>query len=125
MLNEKKTDLLLVISGVFIGFINGFLGGGGGTLVVIVLLALLQLSQKQAHATAILVILPVSVLSAVVYFFNGSVDWLPTLYATIGVVGGGICGALLLNKLKGNVIKIIFAIIMLIAAVRMFVGIEL
>ena len=114
---------MLLLSGIGIGFLNGFLGGGGGILVVCVLLAVLQMPQKSAHATAILVILPVSILSAVVYFLNGNVEWEPTLYATIGVVGGGVVGALLLNKLRGSAVKIIFAVIMLLAGVRMFFGV--
>ena len=81
--------LLIVLSGCGIGFINGFLGGGGGVLVVAVFLALYALPQKNAHATALLVILPISLISALVYLLNGSVDWEYTLFATIGVVAGG------------------------------------
>lgn len=71
--------LLIVLSGCGIGFINGFLGGGGGVLVVAVFLALYALPQKNAHATALLVILPISLISALVYLLNGSVDWEYTL----------------------------------------------
>ena len=116
----KKQSCALLVAGVFIGFINGFLGGGGGTLLVVVLLSVLCLHQKEAHATAMLVILPISLLSALIYYLNGNVQWLPTLYVTIGVVAGGIAGAFLLNKLKGGAVKLIFALIMLIAGARMF-----
>lgn len=116
----KKQSYALIISGLIIGFINGFLGGGGGTLLVVVLLIALDLHQKEAHATAMLVILPISLLSAFVYYLNGSVQWLPTLYVTLGVIAGGVAGAFLLNILKGNAVKLIFALIMLIAGVRMF-----
>ena len=110
--------LLIVLSGCGIGFINGFLGGGGGVLVVAVFLALYALPQKNAHATALLVILPISLISALVYLLNGSVDWEYTLFATIGV--GGAAGALLLNRLSGNVVKLIFSLLLLASGVRMF-----
>ncbi len=116
----KQQSYALLIAGILIGFINGFLGGGGGTLLVVVLLAVLNLHQKEAHATAMLVILPISLLSALIYYLNGNVEWQPTLFVTLGVVAGGITGALLLNKLKGSAVKLIFAIIMLIAGARMF-----
>ena len=114
--------LLIVLSGCGIGFINGFLGGGGGVLVVAVFLALYALPQKNAHATALLVILPISLISALVYLLNGSVDWEYTLFATIGVVAGGATtpGALLLNRLSGNVVKLIFSLLLLASGVRMF-----
>ena len=108
--------LLIVLSGCGIGFINGFLGGGGGVLVVAVFLALYALPQKNAHATALLVILPISLISALVYLLNGSVDWEYTLFATIGVAAG----ALLLNRLSGNVVKLIFSLLLLASGVRMF-----
>ncbi|MDD3832260.1 MAG: TSUP family transporter [Clostridia bacterium] len=123
MLSNGKQKLFLILSGIGVGFINGFLGGGGGTLVVVALLSILALSQKQAHATALLIILPISLVSAVVYLINGYFEWKPTLMATIGVIGGGVVGSLLLNKIKGGVVKLIFALITILSAIRMFVAV--
>lgn len=120
MENIKLKALLLIVFGLGIGFVNGFLGGGGGILVVMVLLWLCKLKQKNAHATALLVILPISIVSAIVYLLNGSGDLEKIIYATIGVVFGGVLGAVLLNKLKGEVTKLIFSTILMIAGVRMF-----
>ncbi len=119
-MSKKNKILLLIIGGVLVGFTNGFLGGGGGMLVVPLLLWLCALPQKNAHATALMIILPVSIVSAAVYLINGSGDWHKILFATIGVVGGGLLGALLLNKLKSNFIKFIFSFIMIAAGIRMF-----
>lgn len=115
-----KNKWLIVILGAAIGFVNGFLGGGGGIIAVVVLTYLFMLPQKNAHATALLTILPVTVVSAVVYLINGSVEWLPALYATIGVVAGGALGALILKKLSNNTVKLVFGIILVLAGVRMF-----
>ena len=114
-----KNKWLLLIFSALAGFINGFLGGGGGVLIVTLLLAVVKLHQKHAQATALLVILPLTVVSAVVYLIRGNVDWEPTLWATLGVVVGGVVGALLLSKIKGNVAKIIFALVLVAGGVKM------
>ncbi len=118
-LTTKNKILLLAVGGLA-GFVNGFLGGGGGVAVLAVLLAVLKLHQKSAQATALLVILPLTVVSALVYIFQGSIDWTPTLWATIGVVAGGIVGALLLSKLKSNTAKLIFALVLVAGGIKMF-----
>ena len=114
-----KNKWLLLIFSALAGFINGFLGGGGGVLIVTLLLAVVKLHQKHAQATALLVILPLTVVSAVVYLVRGNVDWEPTMWATLGVVVGGVVGALLLSKIKGNVAKIIFALVLVAGGVKM------
>lgn len=118
-LTAKNKCLVIVLSAVA-GFVNGFLGGGGGVIVVALMLAMLKLHQKNAQATALLVILPLTVVSAIVYLIKGSVEWTPTLWTTLGVIAGGIVGALLLSKLKGNVAKIIFALILIAGGIKMF-----
>ena len=114
-----KNKWILAIFGGLAGFINGFLGGGGGVLVVSLLLTVMALPQKNAQATALLIILPLTIVSAVVYLFKGVVDWEPTLWATLGVVIGGVVGALLLSKLKSDVIKIIFAVVLILGGIKM------
>jgi len=122
---EKKMNLsaknkwILIIFSALCGFINGFLGGGGGVIVVALLLSVVKLNQKYAQATALLVILPLTVVSAIVYLIKGSVEWTPTLWVTLGVVTGGILGALLLSKLKSNVAKIIFAVVLIAGGIKM------
>ncbi len=113
-INGKNKIILLTVGGLA-GFINGFLGGGGGVAVLALLLAVVKLHQKCAQATALLVILPLTVVSAAVYIFQGSVNWQPTLWATFGVV----VGALLLSRLKGNTAKIIFAVVLIAGGIKM------
>ena len=116
---RAKNKIILVTLGALSGFINGFLGGGGGVLVVALLLACLLLPQKNAQATALLIILPLALVSAVVYLWQGNVKWDVTLWTTVGVVAGGIVGALLLSKLKGNTAKIIFALVLIAGGIKM------
>ena len=115
---EAKKVIGLIVAGVFIGVVNGFFGGGGGMICVPALL-LLGLSNKQAQATAILIMLPISIASAIVYYTNGFIEWDKVLFTGIGSVIGGIVGAFLLKKLSNNVLKYVFAVVVMAAGIRM------
>lgn len=119
---NKKSDLteklILLSSGIVVGLINGLFGGGGGMLVVPVLTFLVKKPIKIAHATAILIILPISLASAVVYLLSGRFELFNGLTVGGGVILGGITGALLLGKLNPKVTGLIFSILMLVAGVR-------
>lgn len=120
---EKKKNvkkwLIVISAGMLIGFVNGFFGGGGGMISVPLLEKVLKIDNKKSHATAMAVIFPLSIVSAIVYGLSTRIDWINLLYVTIGVTLGGVLGAVLLNKLNNKVIRIIFIIIMLSAGVRM------
>jgi len=118
-LNEKLRTVLLIFSGILVGLCNGLLGGGGGIICIAVLAPLLRLSAKESHATALFIMLPVTVVSVIVYLVSGRVDWLLTLFATVGIVIGGAIGAKLLRKLRTPVVQIIFALFLIFAGVRM------
>ena len=114
----KKTVLLF---GALIGVINGFFGGGGGMVVVPLLNKLFGLEQKKAQATALFVILPISLVSTIVYLSHSSVAFASGWPVILGIVGGGVVGATLLNKLNNNVVKGIFIFFMLIGGVGMLI----
>ena len=108
-----------VLSGALIGFVNGFLGGGGGMLVVPYLEYVQKFKEKSAHATAIFIILPISLASSFVYIFSGRIETTDALLISGGVFIGGVIGALLLSKLSDKWIGIIFSVLMIAAGVRM------
>lgn len=105
--------------GLAAGIINGLLGGGGGMIVVPGLALTLGLTAKKSHATALAVILPASVISACILLFTFKNDWVLLSATTIGVSAGGVVGALLLKKLKNPAITKIFAVLMLLAGVKL------
>ena len=114
--NKTKTALI----GVVTGLANGLFGSGGGTVVVPCMEKYLNIDAHKSHATAIAIILPLSVLSAFIYVFKADVPWLDTAAVSAGGVVGGFVGAKLLNKISGRWLHIIFGVAMLAASVRMF-----
>ena len=108
-----------VITGIIAGTVNGLFGGGGGMIVVPMLMIFLKKEAKTAHATAILIILPLSIVSAIFYALFGSLDVSVAIPTTIGVAVGGAIGAFLLSNLSSKYIVIIFAAVMVAAGVKM------
>ena len=81
------------LSGAAAGLVNGLFGGGGGMALVPLLTRWCGLDQQKAFATSVAVILPLCVLSAVIYLFRGGLDWMLALpYLAGGLVGGAIGG---------------------------------
>lgn len=114
-----KQKLILCLCGMLIGFINGFFGGGGGMICVPLLERVLHLQNKYSHATAIVVILPISFVSAVIYFLNGNFQSVPFLSVGSGVLLGGIVGSYFLKFLPSKIIRIIFVFVMLAGGIRL------
>ena len=72
-------------------------------------------TEKEAHATAILVILPVSLVSFLVYYFSGFYDFSLLIPTALGVTAGGFLGAKLLGKMPVKAVNIVFAILQVVA----------
>lgn len=117
--NPKRLNFYAALTGVIAGLINGVFGGGGGMIVVPMLIMLLKCDPKKAHATAILIILPLSLVSGLFYALFGNLNFQVFIPVSIGVVVGGAVGALLLSKLSNKWIIIIFSAVMAVAGVKM------
>ena len=102
-----------------IGLANGLFGGGGG-MVAVPILKGLGLQEKNAHATAILVILPVSLLSLILYALKGLYDFSVLIPTALGVTFGGILGAKLLGKMPVKAVNLAFAFLQATAGIFMF-----
>ena len=101
------------------GMLNGLFGSGGGTVAVPMMERILNVEDKKAHATAIAVILPLSLVSLFVYRARVDVEWNIVFAVATGGVAGGYVGAGLLQKISNKWLHIIFGGFMLVAAARM------
>ncbi len=108
----------LFLSGIAVGTVNALFGAGGG-MIAVPILSKSGLSQKQAQATAVSVILPLTVLTGVIYFLRGEIDLSDAkIYILPGIIGAAV-GSLVLKKVSDTVLKKVFAIFLLWAGGRM------
>ena len=118
---KKNQNFLKILTGSVAGIANGLFGGGGGMIVVPMLNYLLKYENKQSHATALLIILPLSIVSGLFYAIFGNFNVNSGLPTAVGVVIGGAIGAFLLKKLSSRIIVVIFSVAMAIAGIKMLV----
>ena len=116
-----KGKLSLGAAGCAAGAVNGIFGGGGGMIVVPLLTSVCKKPPLVAHATAILVILPVSLASSIVYLIGGQFDTELFLSVTLGVLAGGFAGAKSLGAITPAAATLVFAAVMLAAGVWMVI----
>ena len=100
--------------GAIVGAANSLFGGGGG-MIAVPMLAKTGMQNKQAHATAILLILPVSLLSFILYTAKGFYQSAVLIPTALGVTAGGLLGARLLGKLPEKTVNLVFAALQLLA----------
>ncbi|MCL2170736.1 MAG: TSUP family transporter [Defluviitaleaceae bacterium] len=106
--------------GAICGLFNGLLGAGGGAVAVVALERGLKIPDRRAHATAIGIMLPLSVISAIIYLMRGEdIPIWPLVWITAGGAFGGLIGARILGKISIPWLNRIFGGIMLVAAFRM------
>ena len=114
----KKKTLYSVIFGFFIGVVNGFLGAGGGMLAVPAL-KFSGIDEKDAHRNAVAVILPLTLFSAILYLFRGSVSLSDALPFLPGGLLGALIGTFIMKKISNVWLARIFGGFMIFAGVRM------
>ncbi len=114
---------LIVLCGCVSGLVNGFLGTGGGILLLPVLMYLTQ-NRRDAFASALFCMVPLSILSFILSIIGGNAD-VPAMFdAKIlplypGGVIGGICGAWLLSKISLPLLSMIFSALLVYSGFRM------
>ncbi len=119
MERKKVVKARMIACGGVVGVANSIFGGGGG-MIAVPMLSKTGLDEKRAHATAILVILPVSLLSFLLYAVKGTYDFSVLIPTALGVTIGGVLGAKLLGNLPTKAVNLAFAFLQLIAGLFLF-----
>lgn len=112
--------IILILIGVASGMLSGFVGVGGGLIIVPALVLFLEFSQKMAQGTSLaILLLPVGILAVMEYYKHGYIDIKIALIISAGFVVGGFFGSKIALVLPQDTIKKVFAIFMLIVAIKM------
>lgn len=120
------TASFLLLLGALAGFLNGLLGTGGGIAIVYAMrhyYARHESSQsdRDAYATALSVMLPISVFSLVHYIRADALDLSSFAPMLLPTVAGGLLGGILLDKLKLDWLSRLFALLVLVSGFFMIV----
>ena len=109
----------LLALGLVAGFASSMVGIGGGIIIVPALVFLFGMDQKMAQGTSLFMLsLPVALAGALSYYRSGNADWRAALMLAAAFVIGGFLGGRLANSLDTAVIKKIFAVFMIVMAVK-------
>lgn len=109
----------LLILGFVAGFMSSMVGIGGGIIIVPALVFLFAMDQKTAQGTSLLMLaLPVAAMGAYSYYKNGNLNWQASLILGATFVIGGYFGGKVANALDTAVVKKIFAIFMIVMALK-------
>lgn len=124
MNNERKLGkysafALLCLFSLIAGGINGLLGTGGGIVFVYMLSLLTDNNSKDNFATTLCATLPVSAISAIIYFKNSHVDADLLLKLAIPAVIGGVVGAFIVDKINKKWLNVIFAVLVIYSGICM------
>lgn len=95
----RKINWRAALCGALAGLVNGLFGAGGGMVLVPLLSRQKDIAPREVFASAIAVILPISTVSFIVYYMNGSMDFSVAWPYLLGGVFGGIAGGLLYRKI--------------------------
>ena len=110
------------ISGFLAGLANGLFGAGGGLFLVPLLTRWASLPQRKAFATSVAIILPLSLVSAAVYFFKGSLDLNAAWPYLLGGFAGGVVSGRLLKKVPMVWLRRGFGLLMVYGGAKAVLG---
>ncbi|MBI4431129.1 MAG: sulfite exporter TauE/SafE family protein [Candidatus Omnitrophica bacterium] len=111
--------IIISLIGVFAGIASGLLGVGGGLVIVPLLVFLAKLNIHQAVATSLVIIVPTAAVGAFRHFLAGNVVWKYVFIISLFAMAGGFLGAHIATGLNAAVLKKVFAVFLVIMAVRM------
>lgn len=100
---------------------SGIIGIGGGILFIPALVYIFKFSQQQAQGTTLaLMVPPIGILAAWSYYQKGFVDLKTAGMIAIGFFVGGLIGASFATDLNSDILRKIFAVVMVAIGITMF-----
>jgi hypothetical protein len=116
--------VIAAVMGVAGGFIAALAGVGGGIIFVPALALVLGLTPVVAEATSLLAIVPVAILGTWQQRRTGDVHLRDAVIIGLGSIVTAVLAALVADMLPQHVLRILFAVFMLVIAVRVWRGAE-
>lgn len=122
----KKINFSLYVKYLFVGITtglaNGLFGSGGGMIAVPALNIIVKMEEHKSHATAISIILPLTLVSSFIYVKGGYMDFDTAFKVIPGGLVGGYLGAKFLKACPTKWLHKIFGIFIIAGAIKMIIG---
>jgi uncharacterized protein len=112
-LQSFALDPKLLAIGLGGGLLSGLLGVGGGIVMVPLLVLWAGFAQRDAHATSLGAIIPISIAGIATYGVAGEVRYGTALALAAGSVVGAPIGARLLSRMDERMLKIVFGVFLI------------
>ncbi len=114
------TFILYAALGLLAGICSGFFGIGGAVIIIPILVLIAGFSQHQAQGTTLaLMVPPIGILAAIKYYQDGNVNLKAAVFICIGFVVGGLLGAKAAGVVPDDILKKIFAGLLLLISLKM------
>ncbi len=115
---KLKNEIKYALSGAAAGLANGFFGAGGGMFLVPLFCRWIKLCERKAFATSLAVIMPISVVSGIIYLMRQDFDIMGALPFFVGGLIGGIIGGAILKKMPVEVLRRALALFIIYGGIR-------
>ncbi|MHC4110819.1 MAG: sulfite exporter TauE/SafE family protein [Planctomycetota bacterium] len=114
---------VFVLLGICAGVLSGLLGLGSGIILIPTLVLLCECKQKSAQGMALVVMIPMVMLGALRYWKNPQIemDWAVVGLIILGALAGVLVGTELMSRLPVDILRKVFAAVLIIVAVKILV----
>lgn len=112
---------IFFLLGICAGTLSGLLGLGSGIILIPTLVLLCGFEQKSAQGMALAVMVPMALVGALRYWKNPEIEMNAAVIGLIilGALAGALAGTELVDRLPGHILRKIFAVVLIIVAVKM------
>ncbi len=112
---------LFVLAGLICGIFSATFGVGAGIIMIPALVILFSLPQKSAQGVCLAVMVPMALVGALRYKLNPQIELDIGVIGllSIGAVAGAWIGAGIAGWLPASVLRKLFALVMIVAAIKM------
>jgi len=103
------------------GLVSGLFGGGGGAVVVPLLIIWLGYGEREATGTSLAAIVPTAAIGVAAQALYGNVHVVDGLMIGLPALAGVVLGTHLQQRVRGETVRALFALLLVAAAVELVV----
>lgn len=111
---------VMIVSGILIGFLSGFMGIGGGFMGLPLLIYVIGVPTLMAIGTSLVQVFLTSCIGTILYAMEGRVEWISVLVILAGSLIGVQIGVNVTKYVTGVRIRGLFALFLFVVAASIF-----